>query len=204
MKVEVSEESITSLEEYALIPIAFEVNKFFQVEESNNHFAEFLLTERNLDVPYIKDYDAIDGEHPLQWSKHFDMSNWRMFVARAEGRRAGGAIVAVDTPGLLMLEGRRDLAVLWDIRVSAEIRGQGVGSALLRAAEEWAKAIGCRQFKVETQNINVAACRFYAKQGFQLAAIHRFAYPTLPHEIQFLWHKNIFPDVSFSQTRHSE
>jgi hypothetical protein len=45
--------------------------------------------------------------------------------------------------------------------------------------------------KVETQNINVPACRFYAKQGFALGAAHHFVYPALPEEVQLLWYKDL-------------
>lgn len=189
MIVEVSEEPITALEEYAGIPIAFEVDSVLDVKEPVNSPGEFLLTEHSLGVPYVKDYDAIEGEQPSQWARRFDVSNWGLFAARVEGRRVGGAVVAFNTPELVMLEGHRDLAVLWDIRVSPETRGQGVGSALFRAAEVWARARGCRQLKVETQNINVRACRFYARQGCVLSAAHRSAYPELPDEIQLLWYK---------------
>ena len=72
-----------------------------------------------------------------------------------------------------MLEGRRDLAVLWDIRVSPEARRQGVGSALFERVAAWAQLHGCRQLKIETQNTNVRACRFYERQGCQLRAIDR-------------------------------
>jgi len=42
---------------------------------------------------------------------------------------------------------------------------------------------------VETQNINVPACRFYARQAFVLGAVNRGAYPDLPHDVQLLWYK---------------
>ena len=83
------------------------------------------------------------------------------------------------------------MAVLWDIRVSPEARGRGVGSALFAAAEAWAKARGCRELKVETQNVNVPACRFYMRQGCVLGAVNRRAYPGLPAEIQLLWYKDL-------------
>ena len=189
MRVEVSEEPMTTLEEYAGIPIAFEVGRVLDVADPGT--GEFVLTERRLDVPYVKDYDAINGEAPARWARRFDVSPWGLLAARVEGRRVGGAAVAFNSPGLDMLEGRGDLAVLWDIRVSPEARGQGVGSALFRAAAAWAGARGCRQLKVETQNINVAACRFYARLGCMLAAVHRVAYPELPDEIQMLWYKDL-------------
>src|SRR5262245_46306494 len=46
-----------------------------------------------------------------------------------------------------MLEDRRDIAVLWDIRVAAEARGQGVGTTLFRAVEKRAVAQGRRKLK---------------------------------------------------------
>lgn len=189
MRVEVKEQQVTAFVDYATVPIAFEVSTILDVAKQDNGPGEFILTERSLEVPYVKDYDAIDGEQPEQWARRFDVSNWGMFVARVEGKRVGGAVIAFNTLEFIMLEGRDDLAVLWDIRVSPEARGQGIGAALFRAAEEWAKARGCRQLKVETQNINVPACRFYARQGCVLTMVDRSAYPELPGEMKLIWYK---------------
>jgi hypothetical protein len=49
----------------------------------------------------------------------------------------------------------------------------------------------CRKLKVETQNINVPACRFYASQGCVLAAVNRMAYREPQDEIQLLWYKDL-------------
>jgi len=188
MEVEVSEEPVSALAEFARIPIAFEVRSLLDVSEEGGGF---VLTERGLAVPRVKDYDAIGGEGPTRWADRFDLSNWGFLLARVDGRPVGAAVVAFDTPGVDMLEGRRDLAVLWDLRVAPDARGQGVGSALFRAAEAWARARGCTQLKIETQNINVPACRFYAGQGCVLGAANRSAYPELPDEIQLLWYKDL-------------
>jgi GNAT superfamily N-acetyltransferase len=142
-------------------------------------------------MPHRKDYDSINGEHPSDWAKRFDLSNWVIFSAWMNGRHVGGAIVAFHTPELTMLEGRDDLAVLWDIRVSPEARHQGVGTALFQAVEACAFAEGCKQLKIETQNINVAACRFYARQGCVLRSVNHQAYSELPDEIQLLWYKDL-------------
>lgn len=189
MRVEVNEEPLTALGEYATIPTAFEVSAVFDV--AGRGVGGFALTERRLDAPYVKDYDAIEGEAPALWAARFDLSQWGLLAARVGGRRVGGAAVAFDDPGLDLPEGRQDLAVLWDIRVSPETRGQGVGRALFAAAEAWAKARGCREMKAETQNVNVPACRFYMRQGCVLGAVNRSAYPGLPGEIQLLWYKDL-------------
>ena len=90
-----------------------------------------------------------------------------------------------------MLGGRDDVAVLRDIRVSPRERGGGIGSALFRAVGGWAAARGFRWLKIETQNVNVPACRFYHKMGCALGAIDRFAYPGQPAEAQLLWWKTL-------------
>ena len=189
MAIDVAEEPMTALAEYALLPIAFPVDQVLDVTARAE--GGFALSARRLEVPYVKDYDTVDGEGPLHWSRRFDVSNWTLFTARVAGSRVGGATVAFDTPGLTMLEGRRDLSVLWDIRVAPNARGKGIGSALFEKVELWARAHSCRQLKVETQNINVPACGFYARHGCELRAVHHAAYPELREEIQLLWYKDL-------------
>ena len=190
MRFEVREEPLAALAEYAAVPIAFEVRRVLAWRPSTAGLGGFALAERAVDAPYVKDYDAVDGG-PARWAERFDLSSWGLLGARVDGRLVGGAAVAWDTPGVTCWRGARDLAVLWDIRVAPEARGQGVGAALFRAAEAWAAARGCRQLKVETQNVNLPACRFYARQGCVLGGIHRFAYPELPHEVQLLWYRDL-------------
>lgn len=185
--IEIVEESLASLAQYADVRIAFDVTRVLDI----SHDGEFVLTERVLESPYVKDYDLIERERPARWASMFDVSNWCILAARTGGRRIGGATLAFDSAGLDILEGRRDLAALWDIRVSPEIRGHGVGSALFRAAEAWAAARGCGQLTIETQNVNVPACRFYARQGCSLVSIDPVAYPELPDEVQMIWRKHL-------------
>ena len=45
--------------------------------------------------------------------------------------------------------------------------------------------------KIETQDVNVSACRFYAAMGCELGAINRGVYTSLPDETQFLWYKKL-------------
>ena len=184
MDIEISEEPMTALSDYAEVPIAFEVQSVLDVEVDGRGAA--VLAERTLEAPYVKELES-----PTQWARSFDLSNWGLIVARLRGRRVGGAVIAFNTAGVTMLEDRNDLAVLWDIRVAPQVRGKGVGSALFRAVEAWATARGCRQLKVETQNNNVAACRFYQRQGCVLGGVHRSVYPELPSEVQLFWYKDL-------------
>jgi ribosomal protein S18 acetylase RimI-like enzyme len=191
MTIEIRDETMAALSDHARISIAFEVCCLLHVEAQDAGLAGFRLVERPVDEPWIKDYDA-DHEHgPRSWATRFDTSNWGLVSAWDGSTRVGGAVIAFDTPGLHVLAGRADLAVVWDIRVAPQSRRRGVGAMLFRAAEARARARGCVRIDVETQNINVAACRFYARMGCELRRIDRCAYPDLPHEVELLWSKQL-------------
>ena len=46
-----------------------------------------------------------------------------------------------------------------------------------------------QELLIETQNVNAVACRFYSRMGCSLGSADPNAYPTLPGEVQLLWHK---------------
>ena len=187
MTIEIAGLPSPLLADYAAIPIAFEVASVLSALKDTEPFD---LTESRVDPPYVKDYDAI-GDCPLDWTARFDTSQWVLFLARLNGRCLGGATLALGTSGLHMLEDRSDLAVLWDIRVTPASRGRGVGRALIGAAEILIRTRGYRELKVETQNVNVPACRFYAALGFHLRTVRENAYPECPGETQLLWCKGV-------------
>jgi ribosomal protein S18 acetylase RimI-like enzyme len=191
MNLEITEEPINAAAELAHVPIAFRVESVLDVSSRDSGLGGLILSERRLDTPYLKDYDTLEDEGPTHWSARFDVSNWGLIVARLNGVLVGAAVVAFNTEGISLLEGRKDLAVLWDIRVSPERRGRGIGSALFRAVEGWAAARRCKQLKIETQNTNVPACRFYAGRGCELGTINRLAYPGDVDEVQLLWYKTL-------------
>jgi len=186
----VIEEPVSALAEYGRISIAFEVSEMFDVIAEADGCAR--LDVRRVPAPYVKDYDAIDGG-PMRWAERFDLSNWGFFSALRDAQCVGRAAVARDTSALEMLEGLSDVALLWDIRVAPFARRRGVGSALFDAVVTWARSRGCLQLKVETQNTNVAACRFYAREGCALRTVQWGAYPALPDEVQLIWFKDLGP-----------
>jgi GNAT superfamily N-acetyltransferase len=191
MPVQIIEIGPERLSEYATVPIKLEVKSILQVELVEDGLGGILLKEEPVAKPYIKDYDSY-GELPTDWPKLFNVSNWGFFLGVDGDRMAGGAAVAFDTSGVNMLEGRRDLAVLWDLRVPPSFRGAGI--ALFHYAAEWSKKRGCRQMKVETQNNNVPACRFYQRMGCRLGEIRRFGYaavPSVANEVMMCWYLDL-------------
>ncbi len=179
---------------YATVSIAFEVDSQLCMQPVEDGLGGILLHEEPVVPPYKKDYDLYEEEGPVNWPRQFDLSNWAFFLAMEGGCPVGAATVAMRTPGVRMLAGRNDLAVLWDIRVQPAWRGRGVGRELFWVAANWSRERGARQFKIETQNNNVRACRFYAGQGCQLGEIRRYAYvgyPGVEHEVMLIWYLDL-------------
>jgi GNAT superfamily N-acetyltransferase len=173
---------------YRAIPMEFRVESRYNPKAITGSAETWRLEEEVIE-PYLKNYDEHDD--PDQWATQFDTSKWNMFSAWHRDERIGGCILAWDTPGVDMLEGRNDLAVVWDIRVERAHWHRGVGSLLFTKAMDWAKAGGCNLLKVETQNINVPACKFYARMGCALRTVRHGFYPTLPDEVQMLWYREL-------------
>ncbi len=140
MSLEIRQEAVTSgaLGKHASISIAFAVDRVLEVTLADGGMGGMSLTETRVADPYVKDYDAEEGEGPTHWAARFDISNWGLLSAWRDGALVGGAVIAFRTPDVYMLDGRNDVAVLWDIRVAPEQRGTGVGSALFHAVEGWA------------------------------------------------------------------
>lgn len=177
---------VDNLYAYEQIPSRFTTSHAMDVASGE---AGFRLVRRTLSAPLHKDYDLL--ERPSEWPRQFETANWALFHAQLRGQRIAGAIVARDTPGVDMLEGRRDLAVLWDIRVAPAFQGRGIGAGLFRAAARSAETLGCTELKVETQDVNVNACAFYAAMGCRLEQSTPGAYPELPGESRFIWRKHL-------------
>ena len=70
----------------------------------------------------------------------------------------------------------------------------GVGTALIGAVQEVTSMAGCSRLWLVTTNDNLEALRFYQKQGFVLAALHRDAVATarrLKPQIPLIGHDGI-------------
>lgn len=61
---------------------------------------------------------------------------------------------------------RKGYVYLDDFSVAAEYRSQGIGTALLRAAEAYAVQLGIAGIRLHVERSNTAAYRFYRRHGF--------------------------------------
>ena len=191
VEIELREGGGDDLVGHADIPIRFLVDRVLSPRADGSGFELEILEPGDR---WVKDYDGEDGASPARWSERFDTALWRVVSAWRGTERIGGVVLIADVPGIDMLEGRSDLALIWDLRVAPAYRRCGVGARLISAAGEWARRHGCRELKVETQNINVPAVRFYESRGFRIRSVVRNAYPGLPDELQLMLYRDVDPE----------
>jgi len=189
--IRVSQVDATYFEAYDQIPMLVRGSSILEVEKIDGGLGGIRFNEVTV-APFVK--DLADYERATSLSDRFNISHWAFFMAFDGELPVGGAMVAAETPGVNMLAGRNDLSVLWDFRVDERYQGQGVGQSLFDKAVEWSKSKGYLQMKIECQNNNPRACRFYRKQGAVLGMIDEYAYyaePELRHEVQLIWYLDL-------------
>ncbi|MBA3272342.1 MAG: GNAT family N-acetyltransferase [Chthoniobacterales bacterium] len=191
------------LTEYGRVPISFQVVERIDVRLLAERAGATSLRALPVTPPYCKDYDAIPGHHPSEWARRWDLSKWWFASGYVDERRVGGVAVVIDTVEMEGAAARSNVAVLWDIRVHPDVRQQGLGRQLLSFAEDHARSRGTEWMKAETQDINVGACRFYARAGYTLMHVNRSAYAQFPDEAQLIWQKRLKRIALDSRVRDS-
>jgi dTDP-4-amino-4,6-dideoxy-D-galactose acyltransferase len=89
---------------------------------------------------------------------------------RADAVLAARAMPEAGAPiGLITLQAKAGIGNIGLIAVDAAFRGQGLGTALVRAALEWCAGRGCPIVEVATQGRNLAATRLYESAGFTVS-----------------------------------
>jgi ribosomal protein S18 acetylase RimI-like enzyme len=85
------------------------------------------------------------------------------FIAYLNGRRSG--LITIN-----IVESCCEIVTLDSFRENI-----GVGSALIREAEDYARKQNCASLWLITTNDNIQAQKFYQNRGFKVVAIHRNA-----------------------------
>lgn len=129
-------------------------------------------------TPYVKRYgpEICDAQ---AYSEEPDHAAWLAYV---DGQLAGQ---------ILIRQNWNRLALIWDIAVAPPFRRRGIGRRLIEQAVAWARSRDLPGVMLETQNINVAACRLYEQSGFVLGGFDAWLYRgVMPgtHEIALFWY----------------
>lgn len=140
-----------------------------------------------LDEPYRKNYgDDADAEglrDYLQRARGNTAPDAAAFVVRLDGRVVGRLMMSRTWNGFAYID---------DIAIDRLARRRGAGTALMRAALEWARERGYPGIMLETQDTNVNACRMYLRHGFVLGGCDRYHYanePDIAHETALFWYR---------------
>ena len=139
------------------------------------------FTEQLFDAAFQKTYED-----------DFSLSDYLDFLSRP--KRA--VLLFLDEEGVCLGRARvranwNRYAFLEDIAVRASMRKKGVGTALFHAVCAWAKEEGLCGVTLETQDMNLNACRFYQKMGMALGCADTCLYANFPetkNELALFWY----------------
>lgn len=124
---------------------------------------EWTYTEEIYDCSYLHSYPNEDCDYSL----YIENPDKAVFLAYSDKKCVGQIVLIKDWNNYALIE---------DICVSKFSRGQGVGTALIQKAIEWAKDKELYGLALETQDNNLLACRFYSKCGFVIGAVNTMLY----------------------------
>ena len=120
-------------------------------------------TEERYERPYTKAYP----DDTWDYAAYMDNPDKTIFLAYSGAECIGQIVLRRDWNRYAFIE---------DICVARQARGNGVGSALIQKAAEWAESSSLMGLALETQDNNLLACRFYAKCGFVIGAVNTMLY----------------------------
>lgn len=127
---------------------------------------------------YRKTYDT----NPAELMETAAEDDAALFVVRDADRMLGYIALSISWNGYAEID---------DIAVDASARRSGVAVVMVDKAVEWAREHSLAGLRLETQSNNVAACRFYARYGFELAGYDRYLYTALnpdTREVALYWY----------------
>ncbi len=128
-------------------------------------------TEEIYEQSYMKAYPNDTWDYAA-YINHPDQT---IFLAYSDAGCVGQIVLKRDWNGYAFIE---------DICVAKSERGQGIGTAFIQKAIEWAKNSHLQGLALETQDNNLLACRFYAKCGFVIGAVNTMLYRNF-HQDEF-------------------
>ena len=126
------------------------VTKCFRKE--NN---EWVIKE----VPFIDDWSESDYQFLVKCLKHTVATGGFVYAAFSNGKLKG--FVSVETE---LFGGENKYLDLSSMHVSEDMRGNGIGAELFKAAKEWAREKGARKLYISSHSA-VESQAFYKKMG---------------------------------------
>jgi len=171
--IRIVREGTERLAEYEAVPISFEVRARLSLPALKiGRFVEDPVD------PFVKDYDASEPDRPTLLPGRLGADRLVVLSAYRNEDRVGGAILYFPSD---------DEAQLVDLRVHPSARRIGLGRRLVQSALSEVSHRGIPTLEIETQDTNVAACRFYHSLGASLVWIEPNGYPGFSDEAKLVW-----------------
>jgi len=167
MNLRIEKLNLENMGDLKKIDDSFETNSALELKTRDGE-----ITYEIREIPlYKKTYGEIEEQE------------WRSFI----NSETGAAFLAYKED---QIAGRISLKKHWnnfafiDIAVDRLFRRQGIGRQLLSTAIEWARKQNFPGIILETQDINVSACKFYESCGCRIGGFDKFLYKgvNLPRE----------------------
>jgi len=119
---------------------------------------------------YADSYEKTYSNHEEQLEDYIDSPDKVVFLYY-DNRECIGEVI--------LRKSWNNYALIENIAVSKSHRGKRVGKQLIQKSVEWAKSKNLSGLVAETQDINLLACRFYSKMGFQIGAVDTMLYANI-------------------------
>ncbi|MHA2270923.1 MAG: GNAT family N-acetyltransferase [Candidatus Hodarchaeales archaeon] len=168
---------------------------------SHENLNDFSRIDNSFEVSSVIELGMIQGEIRYKikevaegWEKKYDTP--RDFDPASVINNETAVIFLAYLDGLIA--GKVVLKKYWnnfayidDIAVDRSFRRRGIGQQLLHRAISWAQEKGFPGIMLETQNINVGACKLYESCGFQIGGFDQLVYKAMnlpKDEIAIYWY----------------
>lgn len=123
--------------------------------------------------------ESMLAEGKQQWDENYpneqhaadDIANGVGYVMECNGEVVGyTAVVTTGEPAYASIEGQwlsdGDYVVVHRMAVSRNVKGKGIGKAMMRAVECHARSLGITSFRIDTNFDNTAMLAMLSKLGF--------------------------------------
>jgi len=136
-------------------------------------------------------YEVLSINEPYQKRYIFEEKDYSAYISNPD-KIVYFAYADVDLAGQITISKHWN-AYAWidDFAVDTRFRRRGVGRALMQKAVDWAREKNLPGIMLETQDVNIPACRFYENFGFKLRGFDTHLYKGLnpnTDEIALYWY----------------
>jgi len=140
------------------------------IVDGENHLEEIKKLDREISYSFVRfsiPYEEFVRRHEELFKELLSHGEHKFFAALDEKRKLLGHVwicLTLDTVDYVKI------AYIYDIEVIKKARGLGIGSALLRRAESWAREKGAKKIVLRVE-IDNPAVKWYEERGYKGRAI---------------------------------